>query len=297
MQDHILKFSVIIPLYNKELSVRSTIESVLNQTWPHFELIIVNDGSTDCSLEVLHTFTDPRIKIINQANQGVSSARNRGIQESQNEFIAFLDADDLWRPFALEELMYLILNYPKDALFSANYTISGKNIKGTNKRYYVHDYFYSAAIVFAKWSIPLLVTGIVALRKTCLLEIGGFKEGITHGEDIEFWDRLASRFLIAKSERIVMVYRQNTENRASLINEDQKKFPDSTITGKRVGKCNSKQLYYGCLDLVNIFHNLRNFKIVKAIKLFYSNFFWVLHAVWLFMKYRSFRCKNEFKQS
>jgi len=89
-------FSVVIPLYNKERSVKNTIESVLNQTFQDFEVIVVNDGSTDNSLEVVKSFNDERIRIINQKNSGVSSARNRGIKEAKYEWIAFLDADDLW---------------------------------------------------------------------------------------------------------------------------------------------------------------------------------------------------------
>ena len=90
------QFSIIIPLYNKELSVWATVESVLKQTYPYFELIIVNDGSTDRSLEIARQFTDNRITIIDVPNGGVSNARNIGISIANFEYITFLDADDLW---------------------------------------------------------------------------------------------------------------------------------------------------------------------------------------------------------
>ena len=87
-------FSVVIPLYNKELSIINTIQSVLDQTFQNFEIVVVNDGSTDRSVEMVEQFNDPRIRIINKSNGGVSSARNRGIQEAKYELVAFLDADD-----------------------------------------------------------------------------------------------------------------------------------------------------------------------------------------------------------
>lgn len=91
-----IAFSIVIPLYNKEKSITTTINSVLNQTCGDFELIIVNDGSTDTSLEIVQSIKDERIRIINQKNGGVSSARNQGIIEAKFDWIAFLDADDLW---------------------------------------------------------------------------------------------------------------------------------------------------------------------------------------------------------
>ena len=141
-QTSTIYFSVIIPLYNKEKSVISTVESVLNQTYPHFELIIVNDGSTDSSLEVVQQFDDPRISIIDKENGGVSSARNVGIRAAKYEYVIPQDADDLWLPFALAEFVELIRNYQQAQVFCTSSCISEKQFKGFNKRYYVEDYFY-----------------------------------------------------------------------------------------------------------------------------------------------------------
>lgn len=101
-------FSVIIPLYNKESQIKKTLESVLNQTFKDFEIVIVNDGSIDKSIEVVESFDDNRIRIINQNNSGVSQARNRGIIEANRKWIAFLDADDLWKPNKLEKYSKII---------------------------------------------------------------------------------------------------------------------------------------------------------------------------------------------
>ena len=95
-------FSVIIPLYNKEKYIQNTLQSVLNQTFENFEVIIVDDGSTDDGPEKVGLISDCRIRFIRKENGGVSSARNRGIAEARGEYIAFLDADDEWRPHALK---------------------------------------------------------------------------------------------------------------------------------------------------------------------------------------------------
>ena len=96
-----MKISVVIPLYNKELSIRRTIESVLSQSYSPYELIVVNDGSTDAGEKVVANFTDSRIRLINQDNRGVSAARNRGIAEAKSEHLCLLDTDDELLPNSL----------------------------------------------------------------------------------------------------------------------------------------------------------------------------------------------------
>ena len=112
-------FSVVIPLYNKQDCIRNTVQSVLNQTFPDFEINIVDDGSTDRSLEIARQFDDPRIRVFSKPNGGVSSARNYGIRQSRKKYIAFLDADDLWYPDYLSEIARLIDKYPGCGIYSA----------------------------------------------------------------------------------------------------------------------------------------------------------------------------------
>ncbi|EFT3180475.1 glycosyltransferase family 2 protein, partial [Escherichia coli] len=96
--------TVVIPLYNKSQSIESTIKSVLNQTHTDFELIVVNDGSTDGSENVIKQFTDERIKLLNITNSGVSVARNTGIRSAKSSYVCLLDADDYWLPNHLEKI-------------------------------------------------------------------------------------------------------------------------------------------------------------------------------------------------
>ena len=110
-------FSVIIPLFNKEYFIRETLKSVLRQHFDDFEIIIINDGSTDNSLNVINEFKDPRIQIISQSNSGLSAARNHGIKLAKGTFLALLDADDEWDINYLKTIHDAIISYPKFNVF------------------------------------------------------------------------------------------------------------------------------------------------------------------------------------
>ncbi len=282
----IIYFSIIIPLYNKEVSVRSTIESVLNQSYPHFELIIVNDGSTDKSLEVVQQFDDSRIRILNKTNGGVSSARNVGIQAAKYQYVIPLDADDLWLPFSLEEFSTLIRNFPDARVFATSSCISQKQFYGINKRYYVDDYFYDSAVLLAKYGTPLMVTGSVAIEKTCFGIVGGYDESVHHGEDIDLWLRLRDVFRLAKSELVTMIYRHETENRASLVPEERKKFKNNTskFDYKETGK--SFHLFNGYINLLKLYQIRNVFKMLRFIISEKINLYWVFRAALLYVRYR-----------
>ena len=107
-----IQFSIVIPLYNKESYIEKTLKSVLNQTFTHYEIIVINDGSTDDSEATVLEFNDKRIQLYNQKNQGAAVARNLGIEKAKYNYIAFLDADDLWMENHLETLKTLIQDFP-----------------------------------------------------------------------------------------------------------------------------------------------------------------------------------------
>ena len=118
-----MRFSVIIPLYNKVPYIRKALESVLAQTYTDYELIIVDDGSTDGSAEIAEAFLQelPASRLLKQKNAGVSATRNNGFSVSSAEYIAFLDADDWWEPTYLERMAQLIEDYPDAGLYACNY--------------------------------------------------------------------------------------------------------------------------------------------------------------------------------
>jgi glycosyltransferase involved in cell wall biosynthesis len=196
--------SVVMPLYNKEREVERALHSALAQTVREFELIVVNDGSTDQSVAIAHAINDSRMRIIDQKNAGVSVARNLGIKEARTDIIAFLDADDEWMPDFLETVLRLRTRYPSCSVFATGYLICRENgirskaiirgLPGNFEEGMLVDYF-----VVAAQSDPPLWTSAVAVTKEAIDSVGGFPEGVNAGEDLLTWAKLAARYPIAYS--------------------------------------------------------------------------------------------------
>ena len=162
-----ISFSVVIPLYNKEDSISKTINSVLAQSYENYELLIVNDGSKDRSLDVVKSYVDPRIRIIDKSNGGVSSARNKGIEQSKNEWIAFLDGDDLWETNHLENLASVIEGNVGYYVFCSSFIKSNeiKPINQDNSIEIIEDYFKKAIIKHFFW------TSVTVINKKVFKEL------------------------------------------------------------------------------------------------------------------------------
>ena len=203
--------SVVIPLYNKEKQIAHTLRSVFAQTFQDFEVVIVDDGSTDGSVAEVEKFADSRIRLIRQANAGVAAARNRGIEEAQGELIAFLDADDEWKPEYLATQYHLYQKYPECSVYACNYefrdfegkvtpTIIRKlSFEGENG--ILSNYFEVASC-----SHPPLWTSAVMVKRKAIQAIGGFPVGIKSGEDLLTWARLAVNGTIAYSRLSRSIY-------------------------------------------------------------------------------------------
>ena len=200
-----MKFSVIIPLYNKAPYVRKALESVFAQTYTDYELIVIDDGSTDDSAEiaeeVLQEATPHRpiasspYRLLKQANAGVSAARNNGVAASCGDYVAILDADDWWDPTYLERMAQLIKDYPDAGLYACNYiyykpgkTHVALNIP-TGHINYPKAYYESNAMPV--W------TGAAMIPRKVFDEMGGFPLGIKLGEDFLLWSKIALKYPIA----------------------------------------------------------------------------------------------------
>lgn len=197
-------FSVVIPLYNKELSITNTVQSVLDQTCQDFEIVIINDGSTDRSVKAVEAINDSRIRLIHQENQGVSAARNRGIKEAQNEWIAFLDGDDLWEASHLEEVVKMMDKFPSEKVYVTSFEYSDKRAMFKHPRqeaiFKIENYFKEAMRENLMW------TSIVVAHRNCFEIVGGFNEKLNRGEDLDLWARLAKRYQIIKSSQVTAIY-------------------------------------------------------------------------------------------
>jgi glycosyltransferase involved in cell wall biosynthesis len=196
--------SVVIPLYNKGPYIARALNSVLAQTFQDFEVIVVDDGSTDDGAEVVRGFDDPRIRLIQQENQGVSAARNRGIEAARAELVAFLDADDEWLPGFLRTIEKLIQRYPNSGAYVTSYckcTTLGevvppklREIPNAENDCMLPSYFRSVAL----GSFPVNSSNVV-IPKHVFDSVGRFPKGVWWSEDSDQWGRIALKYSIAFS--------------------------------------------------------------------------------------------------
>lgn len=209
-----MRFSVIIPLYNKAPYVRKAVQSVLEQTFRDFELIVVDDGSTDGSASVVEAIPDERIRHIHQENSGVSIARNNGVAASHASYLCFLDADDWWEPTFLEEINRLINKFPDAGIYGTNYTIVNE-IKhktriapvgipeGFEKGYINYCQAYSKNM-----GMPL-TSSSVCVPLQVFSVMGGFPKGISLGEDFILWIHIALKYKVAFLNKPLSNYNQD----------------------------------------------------------------------------------------
>jgi glycosyltransferase involved in cell wall biosynthesis len=198
--------SAVIPLYNKEKYVRRAVDSVLAQSFGEFELIVVNDGSTDNGPAIVSAYRDLRIRLIHQENRGVSAARNRGIKEAKGELIAFLDADDEWCPDFLDTIVRLEEKFPNAGAYATGFRL----LKGG--RHIFRDLHISRRRDECGCYFDLLRKGAavnsscIAVRRSVFDSVGVFREGYKRGEDIDLWFRIGVLHKFAFSPRICSLY-------------------------------------------------------------------------------------------
>ena len=197
-------FSIVIPLYNKEAFIEDSLNSVINQTFKNFEIIVVNDGSTDNSLKIVESFSDPRLKVFTKENGGVSAARNYGIAMSQNEYVALLDADDNWEIGFLNEMKELIEKYPTCGLYACAYnrvTASKTIIDGNKVPEGIEDDFFR---VILQHRVPM--SSAVVVRREIFEDVGGFPVGMFGGEDNYTWCKIANKYEVAFTPKVLANY-------------------------------------------------------------------------------------------
>lgn len=259
------KISVVIPLYNKEAEIERALRSVVEQSLTVGEIIVVNDGSTDSSKEVVERFIlahpEAGIHLINQKNSGVSTARNRGIKEAKGDYIALLDADDWWLPNYIAEVCRMMEYYPDADAFSTAFDIVVGDSHTHAAVPTTEGYIYPAkeALLSRYPIIPSTAT----LRRSVILECGGFPDGMRIGEDQWLWARMMQqgakfafspmalvRYSLAASNRSATIYRseESAHSIAELYDPKQDNTLNEYIARIGLGKAITQSVRGGTED-------------------------------------------------
>lgn len=216
MQSLASKISVIIPLYNKRRSIARTIASVEAQSVTPHEIIVVDDGSTDGSGDIVQKLAtkNPRIKLIRQPNAGVSAARNRAIEAAQGEWVALLDGDDAWMEDYLAEICRLIKLYPDCGAYATGFYIVDrkKRVAGrTPRKEGVVDFFAESQRNY------VLIPSVTTLNRALTLQLGGFPVGMRMGEDQYLWVKIARAAKVCICPTPLVEYSRAADNRSAAI--------------------------------------------------------------------------------
>lgn len=216
------RISVIIPLYNKAQTISRTLQSVARQSVQPLEVIIVDDGSTDGSAEVVESMALEQVRVVRQANAGVSAARNKAIELAQGEWVALLDGDDVWCEKYLENVERMLsLHSDAGAVGTAFVIDDGKNLVAADTpiKEGVVDFFAESM------SRYVLIPSATVVRRELVLQLGGFPEGMRMGEDQYLWTKIARTSKVVFSPQRLVVYSRAAENRsASIYCAEQSQF-------------------------------------------------------------------------
>lgn len=204
-----MNFSVAIAVYNKEENILSTLESVLNQSYPAKEIVIVNDGSNDASEELILSLQDSRIKYFYQKNQGAAAARNTAIIHCTHSYIALIDADDIWHIDFLKHITKAIKKFPKEKVFSTGLNVETKNNIVFKASYSIpsmekiakYNYFEASKIT------SIIHSSAIVLHKDVFKEVGVFDKQILSGQDTDLWIRIGLKFAIVFIPKYLATYR------------------------------------------------------------------------------------------
>lgn len=243
--------SVIIPLFNKEKNIVNTLTSVCNQTYTDFEVIIINDGSTDASIKNISVINDDRIQLFSKKNEGVSIARNFGAEKAISNYIVFLDADDYWHPNHLNNLFELINAFPNHLWFASAYE-KKRNKQLTTKMdspiLEKGKHWFGEVDEFFRYCFKdsLVNSSSVCFKKDFFNSLNGFDAFTTHTEDIDLWIRAALKSPLVFSNKITARHNLDASNRSSIKQLQERNYIDFDKFIKDENKNSSLKKY---LDL------------------------------------------------
>lgn len=211
-----MKISVVIPLFNKGATIERALASVLSQSRPADEIIVVDDGSTDSGPEKVKNLAGSRIAVIRQENLGVSAARNRGITAAIGDYVAFLDADDYWLDHHLQWIEFLVTSQPNAVMFATRSTgaIDSEPYVGT-PRLELGSVYSGDFLDFFVDDHSIINSSTACVRRESMLQVSGFPEGVGRGEDIVTWLRVGEVGEFAGANAISAVYDRHVQGSAS----------------------------------------------------------------------------------
>lgn len=217
-------FSIIIPCFNKQNQILITLNSILNQTFHDYEVIIVDDGSTDNSVSLINSVSDKRIKLIQQQNAGVSAARNKAIENANGEWVAFLDADDWWHPEYLQNIHNTINIRSNAKIVTADFFSKPDASDWQPNTWPLPSHLPQTKIIHnlpEHWlqGIPFFTSSICINTAFLMTMTPRFPEGESNGEDLDLWLRIAENTVIIYLPIELVVYR--TEQKSSLTNQHE----------------------------------------------------------------------------
>ena len=222
-------FSIVIPLYNKANFILATLKSVSDQTFENYEIIVINDGSTDESLSKIETLKLPKLSIHTQENKGLSAARNRGVTLARGQYVALLDADDIWKPTYLKSMFKLIENYPNHQIFGCTYKESrnGRLMDihtsfeaQLNQESYVLDDFFSANYK------QFIVDQSSLIFDRNFIKTHTFNEHIDVSEDVDYYLNYFASQQIIFLNRSLMIKTYDDNDQLSSSKISKKRVPD-----------------------------------------------------------------------
>jgi glycosyltransferase involved in cell wall biosynthesis len=223
-------FSVIIPLYNKENYIENALKSILDQSFLDYEILIINDGSTDNSISNINHLQSDKITVIHhKKNKGLSAARNTGIRNAKGTYVTFLDADDLWKPDFLITIHTLIKQFPQAGIFATNYEELYKDRIVSPKNGTSHLVRNESCIIdFFKYNLQqgIYNHGSVCFHKKVYEKAGYYDENIDFSEDIDFNIRANSQFSLAFCNKVGMSYNMQSENQLTTSSILHKRIPN-----------------------------------------------------------------------
>lgn len=210
MKKNNIYLSIVLSTYNEEKYIAKSIQSILDQSYPYFEFIIVNDGSTDNTLQIIKSFVDSRIVIIDKPNTGLPDSLNEGIKAAKYDWIARMDGDDIAAPNRFETQVQYIDD--SVGVIGGQFKTIDENDKLSNTSISSKPLKYSTCKWWLLLGMSPLAHPTVLIRKSCLLEHGGYDTNFRAAQDMELWGRLSPDVKIINIPESVLFYRKHSNN-------------------------------------------------------------------------------------